>query len=79
MQRHFSNRGEALAEVAAAKTMTHKTTWTKRAFPNQRGRGIAPGLWKPRLPEATLPKSWPSKGGQKSPVPFVADSDRRHG
>ena len=26
MRRHFSNRGEALAEVAAAKMMTHRTT-----------------------------------------------------
>jgi hypothetical protein len=79
MQRHFSNRGEALAEVAAAKTFTHRTTWTKSAFPNQRGRGFAPEQWKPRPPEATIPKSSPSKDGQESPVPLVVDSDRRHG
>ena len=65
MQRHFSNRGEALAEVAAAKMMTHRTTMTKSAFPNQRGRGIAPGQWKARLPEATLPKISPSKKESK--------------
>ncbi len=52
MQRHFSNRGEALAEVAAAKMMTHRTTMTKSAFPNQRRSGMAPGQWKARLPEA---------------------------
>jgi hypothetical protein len=61
MQRHFSNRGEALAEVAAAKMMTHRTTMTRSTFPNQRGRGIAPGQWKARLPKGTLPKSSPSK------------------
>ena len=65
MQRHFSNRGEALAEVAAAKMMTHRTAKTAYAFPNQRGRGVTPGQWKARLPEATLPKSSPSKKESK--------------
>ncbi len=65
MQRHFSNRGEALAEVAAAKMMTHRTTMTKSALPNQRRRGMAPGQWKARLPEATLPTSSPSKKESK--------------
>jgi len=72
MQRHFSNRGEALAEVAAAKMMTHRTAKTTYAFPNQRGRRIVPGQWKARIPEATLPTSSPSKkeskeGGKSGP------------
>jgi hypothetical protein len=65
MQRQFSNRGEALAEVAAAKMMTHRTARTKPVFPNQRGRGVTPGQWKARLPEATFPKSSPSKRKSK--------------
>jgi hypothetical protein len=66
MQRHFSNRGEALAEVAAAKMVTHRTTKTTYAFANQRGRGgVAPGQWKARLPETTLPKISPSKKESK--------------
>ena len=65
MQRHFSNRGEALAEVAAAKMMTHRTTMTKSAFPNQRGRDVTLAQWKARLPEAILPTSSPSKKESK--------------
>jgi len=66
MRRHFSNRGEALAEVAAAKMMTHRTTKTTYAFANQRRRSVAPGQWKARLPEATLPKISPSKSKKES-------------
>jgi len=65
MQRHFSNRGEALAEVAAAKMMTHRTAKTTYAFVNQRRRSVAPGQWKARLPEATFPKSSLSKRESK--------------
>jgi len=65
MQRHFSNRGEALAEVAAAKMMTHRTAKTTYAFASQRRRGVAPGQWKAQLPEATFPKSLPSKRESK--------------
>lgn len=51
MQRHFSNRGEALAEVAAGKTMTHRMPPTKAGLPSQRGRDVTTGQWKPRGPE----------------------------
>jgi len=51
MQRHFSNRGEALAEVAAAKMMTHRMPLAKSVFPNQRGRGVTTGQWQARVPE----------------------------
>lgn len=49
MQRHFSNRGEALAEVAAAKMMTHRMPVAKSS---QRGSRITPGNWKTRVPES---------------------------
>jgi hypothetical protein len=61
MQRHFSNRGEALAEVAAAKMMTHRTPPLKSVFPNQRGRGVTPGPWRARVPGAIFPESSPRK------------------
>ena len=68
MQCHFSNRGEALAEVAAAKMMTHRTTKTTYALANQRRWGIAPGQWKARLPETTFPKSSPNTKESKEGV-----------
>ncbi len=57
MQRHFSNRSERFAEVAAAKMMTHRMPLTKSAFPNQRKRGVTPGQWKARLREAIRSKT----------------------
>jgi len=65
MQRHFSNRGEALAEVAAVKTMTHRMPLAKSVFPSQRGRGVTPGPWKARVREAIFPESSPRKGESK--------------
>jgi hypothetical protein len=43
MQRHFSNRGEALAEVAAAKMMAHRMPAGKS---NQRKSNFTPEQWK---------------------------------
>ena len=72
MRRHFSNRGEALAEVAAAKMMTHQMPLAKSVFSNQRGRGVAPGPWKTQLPEAipttSATKKRESKDSGKSDV-----------
>jgi hypothetical protein len=48
MQRHFSNRGEALPEVAAAKMMAHRMPLAK---PSRRGSSVTPGQWKTRVPE----------------------------
>lgn len=45
MQRHFSNRGEALAEMAAAKMMADRKPPTKSEWADQSGRRIAPGQW----------------------------------
>jgi len=59
MQRHFSNRGERLAEVAAAKMMAHRTPAAKSVFSNQRGKGVTPGQWQSRVAEAIRPTSAP--------------------
>lgn len=59
MQRHFSNRGEPLAEVAAAKMMAHRGPLAKSLLPNQRGGGVTRGGWKARVPEAIRPSSSP--------------------
>lgn len=48
MQRHFSNRGEALAEVAAAKMMAHRMPVAKSS---QRRSSLTPEQWKTRVPE----------------------------
>jgi hypothetical protein len=52
MQRHFSNRGEPLSEVAAAKMMAHRMPPAKSVFSDKRGRGVTPGQWKTRVPES---------------------------
>lgn len=49
MQRHFSNRGEALAEVAAAKMMAHRVLAAKS---NQRKSKLSPEQWKTGVPES---------------------------
>lgn len=61
MQRHFSNRGEALAEVAAAKMMAHRTALPRPVFPNLCGKGVTPGQWKPRVTESIHPTNSPKK------------------
>jgi hypothetical protein len=48
MQRHFSNRGEALAEVAAAKMTAHQIPIAKFS---QEGSRVKPEQWKTRVPE----------------------------
>lgn len=61
MQRHFSNRGGALTEVAATKMMAHRTPPIKSVFPNQRRRSVTPGQWKPRVAEAVHPTGSPKE------------------
>jgi hypothetical protein len=51
MQRHFSNRGEALPELAAAKMMAHRMPEAKS---RQRGNSVTSGQWKTRVPESIL-------------------------
>lgn len=44
MQRHFSNRGEPLAEVAAAKMLAGRRG-SKAGFAAQPGRGVTRQTW----------------------------------
>ena len=70
MQRHFSNRGEALAEVAAGKMMAHRMPKGKSVFPGQRGRGVTTGSWKAQAPEA-IPRKSPAKKQEPSGTPSI--------
>jgi len=62
MQRHFSNRGEALAETAAAKMMAHRMP-VARSSP--RRSGFTPGPWKQRVPEIDFHGGAKKQGGRK--------------
>lgn len=72
MQRHFSNRGEALAEMAAAKMMAHRIPI---ASSGERRSSITPGQWKRRDPEIDSPSPYKEKkkigGGKESGRPSV--------
>ena len=45
MHRHFSNRGEALAEVAAAKMLASRTHLTESACRTQNGKRVTTQVW----------------------------------
>ncbi len=66
MQRHFSNRGEALAQVTAARMIASKKEQPGPVLIPQRGQRRAYDQWFPEPPEAIerskrkLPRS---KGG----------------
>jgi len=62
MQRHFSNRGEAVAEVAAAKMMAHHRPGAKSS---QRGTRLTPAQWKIRVPDS-IPVMPRKKGPKES-------------
>ena len=64
MQRHFSNRGEAVSEVAAAKMTAHRMS-AQSVFPNRRRRGVMPGQWQTPAPGAIHATSKAKKGEQK--------------
>jgi hypothetical protein len=51
MQRHFSNRGEALAEAAASKTMAGRRPTAKSMVGAQALKRITFGQWRPHAPE----------------------------
>jgi len=45
MQRHFSNRGEALAELIAAKMLARRKPSAEFASTVQAARQVRPGQW----------------------------------
>jgi hypothetical protein len=71
MQRHFSNRGEALAEVAAAKMMAGRKPPTKSGLGNQPGRRITSGQWQSQAVEVIRPAKPSTKKESKAKVQSV--------
>jgi len=69
MQRHFSNRGEALAGMAAAKMLAHRTPIAKSSQRRSRAR---PRPWKRRVPEIDFPGAGKEAGRKESGKPRVA-------
>jgi hypothetical protein len=55
MKRHFSNRGEALAEVTAARSVVDRRASVRAAFMTQaERRAKSPAwLWRQEVPSAT--------------------------
>ena len=49
MQRHFSNRGEALAEVTAARALAHRTLPARSTWITKSGRRGTTEQWFTRL------------------------------
>lgn len=70
MQRHFSNRGEALAEVTAARMLAGRKQWAKSASITQDGRPGAAEQWFSQPVEAPLrPKrKQPKRSGDVTPL-----------
>jgi len=61
MKRHFSNRGEALSEVTAARSLTHRKTLMKVAFRSQVDSRARSQPWFPQpLEIPSRPKRKPS-------------------
>ena len=71
MQRHFSNRGEALAEMVAAKMMAGRKSLTKSRFAGQSGRRIAPGQWPSPAIEVIRPAEPSTKKESEAKVQSV--------
>ena len=61
MKRHFSNRGEALAEVTAARWLASRKTSVKTSFMIQADRRIGSSIWLPPPKGTTNPR----KGKQR--------------
>jgi hypothetical protein len=70
MQRHFSNRGEALSEVTAARVLTGRKRSAQSAFAAPAGRRAKPGQWFSQ-PAETTPrpkKKQPSRNIDVTPL-----------
>jgi len=60
MQRHFSNRGEAVAEVTAARMLARRKARVKLTFGTRTGRQVTPEQWFSRRVQTTArPKRKP--------------------
>lgn len=69
MKRHFSNRGEALSEVAAAHSLTDRKTSIKAAFRTQIDSRARSQPWFTQPPEIlNRPKRKPPKRNEDATV-----------
>ena len=76
MQRHFSNRGEALSEAAAAKMIAYRIPRANSAFSNQRATRVMPGQHETRIPETIRTvTATKKKGPKKSGKPGVGSPE----
>jgi len=55
MKRHFSNRGEALPEVTAARVLADRKAWVRTSFTTQAGRRTGSPFWSSRQVAVTNP------------------------
>jgi len=55
MKRHFSNRGEALPEVTAARVLANRKASVRTSFVTQADRRIGSPFWFSRRVEVTNP------------------------
>jgi len=55
MKRHFSNRGEALSEVAAVRGLADRKASIKASFMTQANRRTNPPFWSVRQAEVRNP------------------------
>lgn len=62
MKRHFSNRGEAISEVTAARSLANRKTSVSTSFMTQAGRRINSPLWSLPLKKA------PNRSSQKQTI-----------
>jgi hypothetical protein len=55
MKRHFSNRGEALSEVTAARGLADRKAWIRASFMTQANRRTNSPFWSMRQEEVPNP------------------------
>ena len=56
MKRHFSNRGEALSEVTAARVLANRKASIKTSFVTRADRQTGPSYWSSQRREVTGPQ-----------------------
>jgi len=80
MKRHFSNRGEALAEVAAARSLTERKTSSKTIFRTKVDRRAKSQSWFPQSVEVLnrFKANQPRRNDDISPFPKGVFEDTCH-
>jgi hypothetical protein len=80
MKRHFSNRGEALAEVTAARSLASRKGSIRRSFMIQADRRIGLSIWlRPPKETAAPPKRKQKPSLEKiTPAPVRTSEETYH-